>query len=226
MDEVNRTVLYEFILLAFSDLHNYQSLLFIVILLMYIASLPWMFTQLYIFNALGETECYLLAIIAFDRHLAINHPLRYTSIMNNRFCTELAVLPWIIGFASSFIPTTVTAGLKFCGPNEINHFFCDLAPLQNLSCSNPFVSSIVTMALAIVMLVIPFMAIIGFYILIILTVSKITTTEGKYKAFSTCSSHLIVASRVYGTCIIVYLRPKGSQYDKFLALCTPLSIPC
>ncbi|KAG8449786.1 hypothetical protein GDO86_016446 [Hymenochirus boettgeri] len=215
MDEVNRTVLYEFILLAFSDLHNYQSLLFIVILLMYMICLwgkitiislvvtdpslhkpmyyllvshflPWMFHTIIYLQCLGETECYLLAIIAFDRHLAINHPLRYTSIMNNRFCTELAVLPWIIGFASSFIPTTVTAGLKFCGPNEINHFFCDLAPLQNLSCSNPFVSSIVTMALAIVMLVIPFMAIIGFYILIILTVSKINTNEGKYKAFS-CS---------------------------------------
>ncbi|OCT68949.1 hypothetical protein XELAEV_18040257mg [Xenopus laevis] len=281
MDAYNKTLVKEFILVAFSDIQLNQILLFIIILLMYIVcisgnitiiclvkyepslhkpmyifisvfafleimfvsviTMPKLlanlllsnkqisyvgcFSQLYIFNALGETECYLLAIMAFDRHLAINNPLRYTSIMNLNVCSKLAFLPWIIGFSASFIPTMFTASLEFCGPNVIDHFFCDLSPVQNLACSNPFISNIVTIALAFFMLIIPFIMIIAFYIRIIITISRIKTSEGKLKAFSTCSFHLIVASLFYGTCIIVYVRPKGSRYDKFLALTYTIVTP-
>ncbi|XP_066428597.1 olfactory receptor 6E1-like [Eleutherodactylus coqui] len=187
------------------------------------------FMQLYAFNALGETECFLLSLMVFDRYLAINSPLQYSTIMNSRFCYELAVLPWLFGFIISSFPTVVTFLLEFCGPNKINHFFCDLAPLQNLACFNPFVSNITTIAAAFVSIVSPFFAIIGFYIHIIYTVFKIKSKEGKLKAFSTCSSHLIVVSLFYGSAIIVYLKPKGSHYDKFLALTytvvTPLLNP-
>ncbi|KAG9462668.1 hypothetical protein GDO78_013616, partial [Eleutherodactylus coqui] len=187
------------------------------------------FMQLYAFNALGETECFLLSLMVFDRYLAINSPLQYSTIMNSRFCYELAVLPWLFGFIISSFPTVVTFLLEFCGPNKINHFFCDLAPLQNLACSNPFVSNITTIAAAFLSIVSPFFAIIGFYIHIIYTVFKIKSKEGKLKAFSTCSSHLIVVSLFYGSAIIVYLKPKGSHYDKFLALTytvvTPLLNP-
>ncbi|XP_073493252.1 olfactory receptor 10AG1-like [Phyllobates terribilis] len=187
------------------------------------------FVQLYAFNALGETECYLLSLMVFDRHLAIRNPLRYSAIMNSRFCNALAVLPWIFGFTISLFPTVETFFLDFCGPNKINHFFCDLAPLQNLSCSDPFISNMTTIVAAFISIVMPFFVIVGFYINIIFIVLKIDSKEGKAKAFSACSSHLIVASLFYGSAIIVYVKPKGRHYDKFLALTytvvTPLLNP-
>ncbi|XP_075139566.1 olfactory receptor 10A4-like [Leptodactylus fuscus] len=187
------------------------------------------FVQMYTFNALGETECFLLALMVFDRYLAISNPLRYSAIMNTRFCCRLAVLPWFLGFVISFFPTTFTFLLDFCGPNEVDHFFCDFAPLQTLACSDPSFSIMMTSLAAVVATVFPFLAIVGFYIHILYTMLKIKSKEGKMKAFSTCSSHLIVACLAYGSAIIVYVRPKGSHYDKFLALTytvvTPLLNP-
>ncbi|XP_075048060.1 olfactory receptor 6N1-like [Mixophyes fleayi] len=175
------------------------------------------FTQMYIFDSLGVTECYLLVVMAFDRHLAINKPLHYPAIMTHAFSIELAVLPWIMGFAIILVPAIITARLEFCGPNRIEHFFCDLAPLQNLSCSDPFISIICTSISAIFIDVFPLIIIIGLYANIIMTVLKIKSEEGKQKAFSTCTSHLIVTSLLYGTVMIVYIKPKGSHYDKYLA---------
>ncbi|XP_044127255.1 olfactory receptor 10C1-like [Bufo gargarizans] len=183
------------------------------------------FVQMYAFNALGETECFLLALMVFDRYLAINNPLRYSAIMNSPVCHRLAVLPWFLGFIISFFPSIFTFLLDFCGPNEVDHFFCDLAPLQNLACSDPFISNMMTTMAAILATVLPFFTIMGFYIHIIYSVLKIESIKGKTKAFSTCSSHLIVASLFYGSAIIVYVRPKGSQYDKFLALMYTVIIP-
>ncbi|XP_075048056.1 olfactory receptor 6C4-like [Mixophyes fleayi] len=272
MLETNKTVVQEFILLAFADLHQFQNLLFVIFLLTYITcimgnvtiivlvrtepslhttmyffisvfsaleimfvsvtvprllanliaadniiSFNGCFTQMYIFGSLGATECYLLAIMVFDRHLAINNPLHYPAIMTHAFCIELAVLPWIMGFIINLIPTIITARLEYCGPNMIHHFFCDLAPLQNLACSDPFISNISTSLTAVFDVVLPFFIIIGFYIHIIITVLKIKNDEGKQKAFSTCTSHLIVASLFYGTAIIVYVKPEVSRYDKYLA---------
>ncbi|KAE8588000.1 hypothetical protein XENTR_v10022267 [Xenopus tropicalis] len=183
------------------------------------------FVQLYAFNALGVTECYLLAVMAVDRDLAINNPLRYEAIMSHTFCIVLSVFPWIISFVIAFIPTIITAKLDFCGPNEVDHFFCDLAPIQNLACSNPFISNISTSIAAVFASLTPFICIITCYSHIIITIIKIKNLEGKQKAFSTCSSHLIVVGLFYGTVIIVYLRPKGSHYDKFLALVYTAIIP-
>ncbi|XP_075048045.1 olfactory receptor 6N1-like [Mixophyes fleayi] len=187
------------------------------------------FTQLYVFNSLGVTECYLLAVMVFDRHLAINNPLHYAAIMNNQFCTKLAVLPWLVGFAICLAPTIMTAHLKFCGSLEINHFFCDFAPLQNMACFIPLFIIVITSLLAFIDVVVPFIIILAFYIHIIVTVLYIKSGTGKRKAFSTCTSHLIVTILFYGTATIVYVKPKGSQYDKFLALMytvvTPLINP-
>ncbi|XP_075048051.1 olfactory receptor 6C4-like [Mixophyes fleayi] len=272
MAETNKTVVKEFMLLAFADLHQFQNLLFFVFLLTYITcvmgnvtiivlvriepslhttmyffisvfsvleiifvtvtvprllsnliaanniiSFNGCFTQMYIFGSLGVIEGYLLVVMAFDRHLAINNPLHYPAIMTHALCIELAVLPWIMGFALILIPVIITARLEFCGPNRIDNFFCDFAPLQNLSCSDPFISIICTSTSAILNAVLPLIIIIVIYIHIIMTVSKIKSEEGKHKAFSTCSSHLIVTSLLYGTAIIVYVNPKGSRYDKYLA---------
>ncbi|XP_053330362.1 putative olfactory receptor 2B8 [Spea bombifrons] len=187
------------------------------------------FTQLYALNALGETECFLLAVMVFDRHLAIHNPLRYSAIMNHCTVTQLTVLPWVLGFAISFIPTFFTAHLEFCGPNKVDHFFCDLAPLQSLACSNPDTSKAMTSLAAVLATVLPFIIIMGFYIHIIYTVFNMQGSMSKRKSFSTCTSHLIVASLFYGTAITVYINPKGRQYEKFLALMytvlTPLVNP-
>ncbi|XP_063802653.1 olfactory receptor 6C4-like [Pseudophryne corroboree] len=175
------------------------------------------FSQMYVFLSSGSTECYLLVAMVFDRHLAINNPLHYLSIMTPDFSMKLAALPWIMGFGTLLVPVVITARLEFCGPNMINHFFCDLAPVQELSCSDPFISNISTIIATILNIIIPFNVIIGLYIHIIVTVSKVKSNKGKQKAFSTCSSHLIVAALFYGTAIIVYVKPKGNRYDKYLA---------
>ncbi|KAM8921451.1 olfactory receptor 6N1-like [Pelodytes ibericus] len=280
IEKVNKTRVTEFILLAFADLHQFQLLLFAVVLLAYsicifgnmaiivlvkvdsvlhspmylfisifaileigfvTASVPnflanlitaknrisfvGCFTQLYIFDALGVTECYLLIVMAFDRDLAINSPLRYPSIMSRAFCVELAILPWVTGFFIAFLPTIFTATLEYCGPNEMNHFFCDLPLLQNLATSSPFISNVVTIIAAVIDIIIPFSTITAFYIHILKTVSKIKGSDGKKKAFSTCSSHLIVALMFFGTTCIVYVGAKGNQYDKYLALTYTILTP-
>ncbi|XP_053576337.1 olfactory receptor 5V1-like [Bombina bombina] len=183
------------------------------------------FLQLYVFHALGATECCLLAVMAFDRDLAINNPLRYSALMTNEFCIGLSLFPWIVGFMVASIPTIFTARLEFCGHNVLNHFLCDMAPLQNLACSNPYFSNMAESTVAVFIVIFPFFIIMGFYIHIIITISRITSTEGKHKAFSTCSSHLLVSSLFYSSVIVVYIRPKGSKYDKFLALIYTVIIP-
>ncbi|OCT68950.1 hypothetical protein XELAEV_18040258mg [Xenopus laevis] len=187
------------------------------------------FIQLFISDTLGATECFLLAVMAFDRDLAINNPIHYSTIMNMKFCITLAILPWIMGAAIVFIPTVFTANMEFCGLFEINHFYCDLVPLQILACSDKFIVNIVTSLTAIFATIFPFLIIMGFYIHIIHTILKIKGVKGKQKAFSTCSSHLIVASLFYITAIVVYIGNKGGNYDKFISLSytvlTPLFNP-
>ncbi|XP_075137763.1 olfactory receptor 5P68-like [Leptodactylus fuscus] len=186
------------------------------------------FIQLYCADTTGAVECYLLTIMVFDRYFAITNPLQYMVIMG-QWCTRLAVFPWIAGLVFIFIPTIFTASMKFCGPNTIDHFFCDLAPLQNLACSDPSISNLVTSITSIIVILLPFIVIIGFYTHIIVTVLKIKSVEGKHKAFSTCSSHLIVASLFFGTGFIVYVSPNSSDYEKYFALIykviTPLLNP-
>ncbi|KAE8587982.1 hypothetical protein XENTR_v10022249 [Xenopus tropicalis] len=193
-------------------------------------SLIGCFTQLFAIDTLGRAECYLLAVMAFDRNLAISNPLQYSAIMTQKLCVQLAVLPGIVGIISVFVPTIFTAKLEFCsGSNKVNHFFCDFAPLQSLACSDPFISQILTSCGASFAIVLPFITTAGFYIHTIFIISKIKSTESKQKAFSTCSSHLTVAGLYDITAITVYVVPKGSQYDRFLALIytviTPLLNP-
>ncbi|KAM3920394.1 olfactory receptor 6N2-like [Leptodactylus fuscus] len=156
------------------------------------------FTQLYFANTMGIVECYLLTVMVFDRYFAITNPLQYLIIMS-QWCTKLAVFPWVAGSVAAFILNIFTSYLTFCGPNRIDHFYCDLAPLQHLSCSDPYISNLVTSIAAIFVGLLPFIIIIGLYTRIIATVLKIKSVEGKRKAFSTCSSHLIVSSLFFGS---------------------------
>ncbi|XP_002937825.4 olfactory receptor 502-like [Xenopus tropicalis] len=188
-------------------------------------SLIGCFTQLFATDTLGTAECYLLAVMAFDRNLAISNPLQYSAIMTQKLCVQLAVLPGIVGIVTLSIPFVLTARLEFCGPNEVNHFFCDFAPLQSLACSDPFITKVATSSGAFFAIVLPFIATVGLYIHIIVIIFQIHSTESKQKAFSTCSSHLTVAGLHYITAITVYVVPKGSQYDRFLALIYAIMTP-
>ncbi|XP_041430632.1 olfactory receptor 10A4-like [Xenopus laevis] len=176
------------------------------------------FTQLFVSDSLGATECFLLAVMAFDRDLAINNPLHYKVIMTQNICFGLAALPWALGFITVLIPTIYTASLKFCGPNEINHFYCYLAPMQNLICSNQFTSKLITNSAAIFATFFPFILILGFYVHIIFAILKMKGAKSKQKAFSTCSAHLIVVCLIYFAAFVVYLGPKNGHYGKFFAL--------
>ncbi|XP_063295433.1 olfactory receptor 6N1-like [Pelobates fuscus] len=195
-------------------------------------SFHWCFAQLYMFHGLGMTECALLAIMAFDRYVAICNPLRYTTIINRTMCKRLASICWFYGFLSSIIPLTATLKLPLCGQRNINHFFCDLAPLLSLSCidthSNDIINSCVIGFATMSNLVI----IIVMYINIIYSVIKIRNNAGRNKAFSTCSSHIIVVSLFYSTAFTVYASPKhvrSVDFDKVVALVygmfTPLLNP-
>ncbi|XP_069805735.1 olfactory receptor 6N2-like [Dendropsophus ebraccatus] len=191
-------------------------------------SFSWCFVQLYMFHSLGITECNLLAIMSVDRFVAICRPLRYNTIMSTTLCKDLSMMCWSLGFLVALIPVILTSQVPFCGRYYVNHYFCDLAPLLSLSCHditvtisiNRFVGAFNTMFnLAIVVLM---------YINIIYSIMKIKTSTGRKKAFSTCSSHLMVVTLFYGAACIVYATPKTShslEYDKLFALVYAMFTP-
>ncbi|XP_040294212.1 olfactory receptor 1019-like [Bufo bufo] len=184
--------------------------------------------QLYFFIALASIEVTLLAAMAYDRYIAICQPLRYTSLMSLKHCTGLAISAWIIGLMDPTAHLSLVSKLSFCASHHIDHFFCDLAPLLKISCSdtskvemmNYIVGSLLTLSTF-------FLTLIS-YVSIIFTILKIKSAEGRYKAFSTCSSHLTCISIFYGTIICLYMRPASSYYpeqDKFFALLYIVLVP-
>ncbi|XP_067172907.1 olfactory receptor 6B1-like [Apteryx mantelli] len=165
-------------------------------------------TQLYFFSSLICTECVLLAVMAYDRYVAICNPLRYLVIMNHRFCMQLAICSWLTGFLASMLKIFFISQLSFCGSNVINHFFCDISPLLNMSCADMTTAEIVDFILALFILLVPLSVTIISYICIISTVLHIPTTEGRKKAFSTCVSHLTVVTVFFSATLFMYARPK------------------
>ncbi|XP_067388325.1 olfactory receptor 6B1-like [Emydura macquarii macquarii] len=190
------------------------------------------FTQLYVFGLLIATECQLLAAMSYDRYLAICKPLHYSTLMNTRFCLQLAAGSWLNGFLTITIFVLFLSQLIFCGPNEIDHFYCDSIPLMELACSDTHQVMLVDFILVCVFALPPFLLTLTSYACIIATILRIPSTTGRQKAFSTCSSHLIVVTVFYGTLMMVYLRPKGDalrELNKVVSLCytvlTPLVNP-
>ncbi|KAG8449789.1 hypothetical protein GDO86_016449 [Hymenochirus boettgeri] len=176
------------------------------------------FVQMFVAGTSGTAESFLLAFMAIDRDLAINHPLRYSAIMTMTFCIGLAALPWIIAIFMILIESILIANLDFCGPNEIDNFYCDPPPLQALACSDTNIINVVIGLLNIIGCGVPFCIIIPAYVRIIMTITRIKSSVGKQKAFSTCSSHLIVASLFYITIGAVYVKPNGNPSKKYIAL--------
>ncbi|XP_054315237.2 olfactory receptor 1A1 [Pongo pygmaeus] len=163
-------------------------------------------TQMYFMIALGNTDSYNLAAMAYDRAVAISHPLHYTTIMSPRSCILLIAGSWVIGNANAFPHTLLTASLSFCGNQEVANFYCDITPLLKLSCSDIHFH-VKMMYLGVGIFSVPLLCIIVSYIRVFSTVFQVPSTKGVLKAFSTCGSHLTVVSLYYGTVMGMYFRP-------------------
>ncbi|XP_054657275.1 olfactory receptor 10A7-like [Grus americana] len=166
-------------------------------------------TQLYCVIFLAATECYILAAMAYDRYMAICNPLRYAIIMNSRVCLSLVLLSCCSGNVVSVVQTAWVFTLPFCGPKNINYFFCDIPPLIRLSCTDTSLyEKQIIIATALVIFT-PFCLILVSYACIISSILKISSVEGRHKTFSTCSSHLIAVTLYCGSVTLIYLRPKA-----------------
>ncbi|XP_075131709.1 olfactory receptor 11H6-like [Leptodactylus fuscus] len=165
------------------------------------------FIQLYFFAASETSECFLLTVMSYDRYVAICNPLRYSSIMIKGVCITLVTMCWLSGFLMSFISIITTSKLYFCGPNIIDHLFCDMVPLLKLSCSGTFGIHMQIYIMGTPAITIPALIIVASYTYIVRAVLRIPSSTGRQKAFSTCSSHLIVVSTFYWTMFSVYVFP-------------------
>uniref|UniRef100_A0A2R8Z806 Olfactory receptor n=1 Tax=Pan paniscus TaxID=9597 RepID=A0A2R8Z806_PANPA len=177
---------------------------------------------------MGLSECLLLTAMAYDRYAAISSPLLYPTIMTQGLCTRMVVGAYVGGFLSSLIQASSIFRLHFCGPNIINHFFCDLPPVLALSCSDTFLSQVVNFLVVVTVRGTSFLQLLISYGYIVSAVLKIPSAEGRWKACNTCASHLMVVTLLFGTALFVYLRPSSSYLlgrDKVVSVFYSLVIP-
>uniref|UniRef100_A0A8D1Z4T9 Olfactory receptor n=1 Tax=Sus scrofa TaxID=9823 RepID=A0A8D1Z4T9_PIG len=167
-------------------------------------------TQMYFIYALGNTDSCLLAVMAFDRYVAICDPFHYVTIMSHHRCVLMVAFSCSLPHLHSLLHTLLLNQLTFCDSNIIHHFLCDLSPLMKLSCSSTFVNETVMIIEGSFILVTPFLCIAFSYIRILTAVLKIPSAAGKRKAFSTCGSHVTVVTLFYGSIFYVYLQPVSS----------------
>ncbi|ELV12856.1 olfactory receptor 1A1 [Tupaia chinensis] len=167
------------------------------------------FTQMYFMIAMANTDSYILAVMAYDRAVAISCPLHYKTIMSLQSCALLVAGSWVVGIANSLPHTLLTASLSFGGKNEVVNFYCDIASLLKLSCSDIHFN-VKIMYLGVAVFCVPLLSIVISYIRVFSTVLQIPSTKGVLKAFSTCGSHLTVVSLYYGTVMAMYFRPLTS----------------
>ncbi|XP_020840597.1 olfactory receptor 6B2-like [Phascolarctos cinereus] len=166
-------------------------------------------TQLYFFISLICTECVLLASMAYDRYVAICYPLRYGVIMTTRLCMQLVTFSYATAFIISVIKVYFISHATFCGSSVINHFFCDVSPILKLACTDFSTAELVDFVLGFIILVFPLISTVLSYGYISSTVIRIPSSTGRWKAFSTCASHLIVVIIFYTALIFTYVRPQA-----------------
>ncbi|XP_010626422.3 olfactory receptor 5W2 [Fukomys damarensis] len=184
--------------------------------------------QLFFLYMFVDIECLLLAVMAFDRYKAISSPLLYTVDMSSRLCSVLVASVYLLGVADSVIHTSLAFHLCFCGSNEINHFFCDVPPLLLLSCSDTQVNELVIFTIFGFIELSTISGVLISYCYIILSVLKIRSAKRRFKAFSTCASHLTAVSVFQGTMLFMYFRPSSAyslDQDKMTSLFYTLVIP-
>ncbi|XP_010587975.2 olfactory receptor 11A1-like [Loxodonta africana] len=195
-------------------------------------SVPGCLAQFYFFGSLAATECLLLAVMSYDRYLAICQPLRYPILMTGPLCIKLAVSSWLCCFLLTAITMVLLSRLTFCGPNEIDHFFCDFTPLVRLSCGDTSRTETIAFATSSAVTLVPFLLITASYSCILAAILRIPSGTGQRKAFSACSSHLTVVTVFYGTLIAVYLVPSanssqllGKGFSLLYTILTPMFNP-
>ncbi|XP_012368652.1 olfactory receptor 6C65-like [Octodon degus] len=167
--------------------------------------------QVFFLIFLGATEFFLLAVMSYDRYVAICKPLHYTTIMNNKVCSCLVISSWLAGFLIITPPGIVALQLEFCGPNIIDHFTCDTSPLLLITCTDAEFLELIAFFLAVFTLMVTLFLVILSYTLILRTILKFPSAQQRKKAFSTCSSHMIVVSMSYGSCIFMYVKTSAKN---------------
>ncbi|KAM6218667.1 olfactory receptor 7A17-like [Rhynchocyon petersi] len=175
-------------------------------------------TQMHFFILFGALDSFLLTVMAYDRFVAICHPLHYKVIMNPKFCGLLLLVPWLLSLLDSLLNGLMVLHLSFCANLRIPHFFCDLTQVVQLACSDTFLNSLVIYVATGPLGVGPLIGILFSYTKIVSSIFRISSAGGKYKAFSTCGSHLSVICLFYGTCFGVYLSSAASQNARASAI--------
>ncbi|NXN54137.1 O1052 protein, partial [Rynchops niger] len=189
-------------------------------------------TQFFFFAVLGTTEAILLAVMAYDRYVAIHEPLHYLVAMPRGVCVQLVVGSYAAGSLNALVHTSGLLQLSFCGPNLINHFYCEMPPLLLLSCSDTRLNKVVMVTCVGFIITISVLAIVVSYACILLTIWSIRSAEGRHKAFSTCTSHLMAVALFYGSAAFLYFHPfsrrtedQGKTASIFYTLVTPMLNP-
>ncbi|XP_029452799.1 olfactory receptor 1G1-like [Rhinatrema bivittatum] len=177
--------------------------------------------QLYFFIAFANIEVVLLAVMAYDRYVAICNPLHYPMLMNKETCLSLLGVCWLSGTLHSLLHTILMCRLSFCSSNKIIHFFCDVPPLFKLSCTDTSLNELVIFTEGSLFDMVPFLFIIASYIRILSTIFKASSVSKRSKAFSTCSSHIVTVTLYYGSLFFMYFRPSTSyslEYDRIASV--------
>ncbi|XP_074132016.1 olfactory receptor 8U3-like [Sminthopsis crassicaudata] len=185
-------------------------------------------TQLGFFLTFLISEMFLLAVMAYDRYVAICNPLLYMVVMSQKVCIQLVAGPYLYSFSVSLLHTVVTFRLIYCSSNVINHFYCDDVPLMELACSDTSLKEILLFIFAGFNMISSLLTVLISYLYIVTAILKIQSTEGRRKAFSTCASHLSAVTLFYGTLIFMYLQPKSNHSldtDKMASVFYTIVIP-
>uniref|UniRef100_A0A2I2YB38 Olfactory receptor family 10 subfamily J member 3/pseudo n=1 Tax=Gorilla gorilla gorilla TaxID=9595 RepID=A0A2I2YB38_GORGO len=227
MPKLNSTFVTEFLFEGFSSFRwQHKLVFFVVFLTLYLLAIMLSIsetcytvpiatqscaTQLFFYLTFGINNCFLLTVMGYDRYVAICNPLRYSVIMGKRACIQLASASLGIGLGMAIVQVTSVFGLPFCDGFVISHFFCDVRPLLKLACTDTTVNEIINFVVSVCVLVLPMGLVFISYVLIISTILKIASAEGRKKAFATCTSHLTVVIIHYGCASIIYLKPKSQS---------------
>ncbi|NXG76615.1 OR4S2 protein, partial [Baryphthengus martii] len=185
--------------------------------------------QMFGVHFFGCTEIFILTVMAYDRYTAICRPLHYSTLMTRHVCSQMVIGSWVGGFVHSMVQTVLTSCLPFCGPNKIDHYFCDVHPLLQLACTNTYAVGVIVVANSGMIALSCFFILVVSYIVILVSL-KSQTSEGRHKALSTCGSHITVVILFFGPCTFTYIRPSSDlSEDKnvavFYTVITPMLNP-